>query len=34
VKRPRGQRILNGASGARVGGRSQAFNTAAFESGI
>jgi len=38
-KRPRGQRVLNGLSGVRVGGRAQAasstaFHTASLENGI
>jgi hypothetical protein len=34
-KRPRGQRVLDGLSGVRAGGRAQAaFNTASFENGI
>jgi hypothetical protein len=34
-KRPRGQRVLDGLSGVRVGGRSPAAsNTASFENGV
>jgi hypothetical protein len=37
-KRPRGQRVLSGLSGARAGGRMQAttkaFNTSSVETGI
>jgi hypothetical protein len=34
-KRPRGQGVLDGLSGVRVGGRAQAAsNTASFENGI